>query len=217
MGKVVMADSIAYVPEFAAWYSVIKDTLAEIDLGKLLVYIIDNVDSSALPYLAEQLDVLGYKGFRLAQNEIDQREILKRAIELHRYKGTEWAIKQALISIGFPDIQIKKGIADGYDHWAKFGVKITNTNASITTASYNDLIQMISEYKRAVCVLMDVSIDILVEDTLTLDDDFVSIIPAIIIEDSLSLSGTLLYDGSGEYNGEYDHSGDSDVVTITQI
>jgi P2-related tail formation protein len=214
MARVVMADSISHLPEFRAWYSVIKDTLAEVDLGALLVYMIDTVDASALPALAEQLDVLGYKGFRLAQTEADQREVLKRAIELHAYKATEWAIQEALKSIGFPDVTIKKGIADGYDHWAKFGIKLTNTNLSITADAFTDIVKMVKEYKRAVCELEDVSIDILIEDALNVDDDEAYCLPAITAEDTLQLSGVLKYDGAGVYDGSHDHSGDGDIVTI---
>ena len=217
MGKVVMADSISYVPEFAAWYQVIKETVAEVDLGSLLVYIIDTVDKSAISYLAEQFDVLGYKGFRLAYTEADQREILKRAIELHRYKGTEWAIKEALKSIGFTEVKMKKGIAGGYDHWAKFGLNITNSGTQLTESTFHDLIEMVIEYKRAVCVLMDITIDLVYDDTLIISDDDAHVYEAILVDDNLYLSGTLKYDGTAEYDGSYDHSGDSDVVTIDPL
>ncbi|MDI3320000.1 phage tail protein [Pinibacter soli] len=214
MGNVAMADSISYLPEFKSWYSVFKEELGQLDLSKLLVYIIETVDASALPYLAEQFDVLGYKGFRMAQTEADQREVLKRAIELHRYKGTEWAIKEGLKSIGFPDVELKK---TGYDHWAKFGVKLTNSNVQLTANSFNDIIQMVAEYKRAVCVLMDVTIDLLFDDTIDLSDDDANALPAVSGDDNIEMTGTLKYDGEGMYDGDYDHSGDSDVVTITPI
>jgi P2-related tail formation protein len=212
MGKVVMADSISHLPEFAAWYNVIKETLAEIDLGKLLIYMIDTVDDSALPYLAEQLDVLGYKGFKLANTEADQREILKRSIELHKYKGTEWAIKEALKSVGFPEVEL---IKTGYDHWAKFGIKINNASTALTASSFADVTQMIEEYKRGVCVLMEIRVDITCEDDLLVNDDEATILPEIFAEDTLELSGTLKYDGTEMYDGTFDHSGESDVVTIT--
>lgn len=213
MGKAVLADTIAHLPEFNAWYGVIKETVEELDLGALLIYIIDTADSSVLPYLAEQMDVLGYKGFRMAHTETEQREILKRAIELHRYKGTEWAIKEALKSIGFADIELKKG----YDHWAKFGIKITNSNVQLTPQSFSDIVAMVKEYKRAVCVMAEITMDLIFDDTLTISMDEARALPAISIDDELSLSGTLRYDGTGMYDGSFDHSGESDVVTITII
>lgn len=214
MADVVMADSISYLPEFAAWYRVIKETLAEIDLTKLLIYIVDTADASLLPYFAEQFDVLGYRGFRLAQTEADQREIIKRAIELHRYKGTEWAVKEALKSIGFADIELVK---TGYDHWAKFGIKITNQSVQLTDSAFFDIIQMVKEYKRAVCVLEEVLITIQVEDTLFVDDVSAAVNVAIYAEDRLVLSGAIKYDGSIEFDGNHNFSGDGDVASITEL
>ena len=217
MANAVMADSISYLPEYKAWYSVILDTVGELDVSQLLIYLIDTVDASLIPSLAKQFDVLGYKGMRLAQTEADQRNLLKTAIYLHRFKGTEWAIMQALLSIGFADIRLKKGIADGYDHWAEFGIEITNSAIQLTDESLNDIIQMVTEYKRQVCVLMDVSMTILVEDILDMQDDEANARAGIVIDDDLFLTGTLKYDGAGVYDGTYDHSGDSDIVIITQL
>jgi phage tail P2-like protein len=209
--KVVMADSISYLPEFNAWYNVIKETLAEIDLGLLLVYIIDNVDASALPYLAEQFDVLGYKGLKLATTEAAKRQVIKRAIELHRFKGTKWAIQEALKSIGFANIEV---LETGYDHWAKFGLLITTSSVQLTDASFYDIIQMVKEYKRAVCVLEEVLMKLEIEDTLDLTEDEAFITSSLLVDDILHLSGGLQYDATGQYDGDYDHSGDSDIVTF---
>lgn len=210
--KPVIADSISYLPEMTAWYNTIVAELAQIDLGKLLVYDVDTVDPSALEYLGSQFDVLGYKGFRLANTEDDQREIIKRAIELHRYKGTEWAIKQALISIGFADVVLLKG----YDHWAKFGILITNENVQLTANSFNDITAMVAEYKRAVCVLVEIRLTIQITDSLSVDDFPVVVNPEIAVSERLLLSGAIQYDGSIEFDGTHNFSGDSDVVVITR-
>lgn len=214
MAKAIMADSISYLPEFQAWDTYIKNAFADIDLSKLLVYMIDTVDASAIPALAEQFDVLGYKGLKLADNEAEQRDIIKRAIELHRYKGTEWAIKEALLSIGFADIEL---IKTGYDHWAKFGLKITNEDVVLTDESFNDIIQMVTEYKRAVCVLMEVLMTKLVNDTITITDIEASVRPAIQAIDVIKLSQPLQYDGTAIHDGSYIYSGDTDVAEITEL
>lgn len=211
MADVVMADSISYLPEFAAWYQVIKDTLAEIDLGKLLIYIIDTVDAGMLPVLAEQFDVLGYKGLKLAQTEAAQRELIKRAIELHRYKGTEWAIKEALKSIGFTDIELVK---TGFDHWAKFGITITNQAVQLSDSSFFDITQMVTEYKRAVCVLQEIRLTIQTEDTFFIDDVAAAAYLEISGSDKLALSGSLRYDGSAPFDGSHNFTGDGDAASI---
>jgi P2-related tail formation protein len=45
--------------------------------------------------------VTGYRGWLLADTEAQKRELLKVAIELHRYAGTPFAIEKALQSVGF--------------------------------------------------------------------------------------------------------------------
>ena len=69
--------------------------ISDMDLSPLLVYLVDTVNASALPNLAEQLHILG-EGWQFARDDDERRRLLKRAIELHRYKGTRWAIQQVL-------------------------------------------------------------------------------------------------------------------------
>jgi phage tail P2-like protein len=213
--NIVIADSVAHLPEMAAWYSVIKEELGTIDTSKLLVYIIDSVDAVALPYLAEQLDVLGYKGWKLATTEADQRELLKRSIELHKYKGTVWAIKEALKSIGFDSVTVNEGIAAGYDHWAKFGIELTNQNVQLNSTQYQDILAMVREYKNARSHLEEILITLFADDVLDISVDDSTAEEMILSDDLLLLTGALFRDGTADYDGTWDHSGDSDVATIT--
>jgi P2-related tail formation protein len=45
----------------------------------------------------------------LALTEAAQRELLKSAIALHRFRGTPWAIKQALASLGWATVSLLEG------------------------------------------------------------------------------------------------------------
>ena len=45
----------------------------------------------------------------LALSEAAQRELLKSAIALHRFRGTPWAIKQALASLGWEQVTLLEG------------------------------------------------------------------------------------------------------------
>ena len=74
--------------------------MGSIDLTPLLIYIIDNVTATALPHLAEQFHVAGLEGWSLTTSEAERRSLIKNAIELHRHKGTPWAIENALLTIG---------------------------------------------------------------------------------------------------------------------
>lgn len=78
------------------------ERLQALDLSVLLVNLVDHVENSALIWLAKQFSLFG-DGWELATSEQAQREIIKTAIDIHRHKGTPWAIKQALQVLGFGD------------------------------------------------------------------------------------------------------------------
>jgi phage tail P2-like protein len=56
-------------------------------------------DPALLDMLAWQFHVEGYE---LAETEQEKRALIKKTIELHRYKGTPWAVKNALSAVGYP-------------------------------------------------------------------------------------------------------------------
>ncbi len=116
-----------------------------LDLGPLLIYRIDSVPASALPFLAWQFDILSPLWQLIAPlsigidaltnidllididnlleggvavgtdslTEAAQRDLLKSAIPLHRFRGTPWAVKQALRSLGW----IEVSLLEGQDSW----------------------------------------------------------------------------------------------------
>ncbi|MDR1709999.1 MAG: phage tail protein [Candidatus Accumulibacter sp.] len=146
--------------------------LSEIDLSPLLVYLVDTVAESALPYLAEQFHVLGAEGWRLATTEAQRRALLARAIALHRTKGTPWSIREALKALGFNDVEIEEHMpSNRYDGaisysgaqvhdaygWAQFRV-ITDAgdDQPITAEQTALIIDAINEWKPARCHLVDV-------------------------------------------------------------
>lgn len=74
--------------------------VSAIDLSPLLVYLVDTVDSSALVDLAEQFHVMGTEGWNSATTEETRRALIKSAIELHRHKGTPYAVSRAIELMG---------------------------------------------------------------------------------------------------------------------
>ena len=82
------------------------ERLGELDLRPLLVYRLDGADDDVLRCLAWQFHMMGDEGFNLAQTTEQLRDLVRRAIELNRYRGTRWAVRQALQSIGYPDAEI---------------------------------------------------------------------------------------------------------------
>ena len=82
--------------------------LDNIDLSVLMVFLVDIVDSSALPWLGEQFSLSG-DGWELAESDDVRRMLIKAAIELHRYKGTLWSIREVIRRFGFGEVDLIEG------------------------------------------------------------------------------------------------------------
>lgn len=119
--------------------------LQDIDLTPLLVYLVDLTEVTALPWLADQLAITGDNGWNLAESEDARRALIKNAIELHRYKGTPWSVRQVIRNLGFGEVELREGndrldpaIAAKYpegSHWALYqvilSVTVTNDQAAL--------------------------------------------------------------------------------------
>lgn len=208
----ILPDSVAIFPHLLAFDLAMKNQMDKIPLQVLLVYLVDNVPAAALPILAAQFDVLGYKGLALCKTEQDQRNLIKRAIELHRFKGTPWAVKEALKSIGFTDVKI---VENSGAHWATFKVVITNEDVILTGDSITDILAMIMEYKGCRNALESVEMALEFEDIIDLEDDTADVFQEIRVDDDVTLTGSLRYDGTAMHDGNFDYSSDNDTVSIT--
>ena len=135
------------------------DRLGYVPLDQLLIYLVDNVTASALPHLAEQFSVTGYDGWALAQGETDRRNIIKRAIALHRRKGTLWAVRTAIESLGFA-----ADVTEWFDYGGApycFRVAIAIPDGAATPANYLASIPgIIDEYKsfRSTCDAVSITV-----------------------------------------------------------
>ncbi|WP_432712585.1 phage tail protein I [Pedobacter sp.] len=213
----ILASSIRDVPHFVAFDTLAKHRLDSIQIDQLLIYIIDTVDAAALPFLAKQFDVLGYKGMRLATTEAEQREVIKRAIELKRRAGTVWAVKEALKTIGYPDAVLVEGAEDGQNGWATFRIELDGGDNTISATAIDELVKMVNEYKNVRSHLVDLSYQIdLGNDPVSLTDE--SNENASVDEsDVVFAGGNFKYNGQVAYNGERNYSQDSDVLAVEII
>lgn len=206
-----LADSIAHIPHFAAFDMLVKQRFSELELDKVLIYLIDNVDPDAIPYLAEQFDVLGYKGMKLARTEAEQREIIKKSIELHRFKGTLWAVEEALKAIGYGDVTITEHVEG---HWAKFRVFVDIGTHPVNVLEIEEVVKMIHHYKNTRSHLTDLTYTISFdEDSITISDEL-NISQATADEDSVTIGGDFRHNGKVLRNGSRNYSQDSDTLTI---
>ena len=71
------------------------------ELPQLMPRLVDLVAPEHLPLLAESRSILGADGYWLAESDDARRKLIKGAYELHRYKGTPWAIREIVRRLGF--------------------------------------------------------------------------------------------------------------------
>jgi hypothetical protein len=79
------------------------ERISRLDQSALLVYLVDQVDPSALPHLAEQFHVMGLEGWDTVSTAAERRALIKSAIAYHRLKGTlaglTWAGSRVGLSV----------------------------------------------------------------------------------------------------------------------
>src|SRR5258708_712915 len=80
----------------------------KLDLTPLLLYTITFAPDSALGWLAWQFDVADSL-FQLIAPGAEQRQRISQAVPLKRFVGTPYAIKTALVSLGWPGAIIQEG------------------------------------------------------------------------------------------------------------
>lgn len=217
----VLGDS----PHLKALVESAEAVLDGIDLTPLLVYFIDTTSVEALPYLAEQFNVLGYKGWSLAVTEEQQRELLKKALSLQKYKGTPWSIKEALKTAGFAGAEIQEGGTGyfpkydaEYTHnglltyggqdlyeWATFTIVFDlGETRGITDAETDLAIEVVKAYKNARSRLVGFSFKVSMSDTIAINDDALSYLwPLQDESDSIGL----VHNGQAQYDGLFTYSG----------
>ncbi len=110
-------------------------------------------DSEILDLLAWQFHIEGYE---LAQSVKEKRALIKSAIELHRYKGTKYAIKKVLEALG-----LEGQVKEWFEYNGKpyhFKVDIFAKNKLIEPETEQKLLKLIEQYKNVRSKLEKVSI-----------------------------------------------------------
>jgi P2-related tail formation protein len=205
----------------SAFDELFESRLGSLDITAVLVNLVDIVDADALPFLAKQFDVLGNKGWSLANTVEKQRQLIRNAVELHRYKGTPWSIKAALERIGYPGAQIQEGVGEIYyydgtrthngsftygsaGHWAYFKVlfNLLDFTTAIPAVDLPLITKMILEYKNVRSHLFALAFTLDITDTLTSSDEL-----EMEIQNTLSDPLGAVYNGQFAYNGGITYSG----------
>lgn len=74
--------------------------LSALPLEGLLTYLVDATPAAFLPELVAQFHVTGYEGGLVAATDAQRRALVRQAVRLHQKKGTPWAVKNALATLG---------------------------------------------------------------------------------------------------------------------
>ena len=218
----ILPDSLAGVPHLAAFDAVAADRFNSIEIENLLVYIIDSVSASALPYLAHQFDIEGFAGYKLATTDQQRRDIIKQAIELKRYSGTVWAIKQAMLLVGYTDATIVEGIDTGNPDtdWARFSISSElGDTVGVDGTSQSYLAKLILSYKPARSYLEGIAYTLAISDVLSEIKDTLNLTyEAPTFDEDLGYIARF-HDGTITRNGtaRYIESHDTLVINIVNV
>ena len=86
--------------------------LNSLDKSPMMTNFVELMPNDLLVLLAEKWSVTGYDGWLLAESDEAKRNLIKRAVELHRYKGTPWAIREIIRQLGFGEVDLIEGLFD---------------------------------------------------------------------------------------------------------
>ena len=114
----------------------------------LILSRIDQLPEPVLDLLAWQFHI---EGWELASSIEEKRALIKSAIELHRYKGTKWAILEVLRLLKLYG-EVKEWFEYGGEpHHFKLTISVNrtlqNSNVVLTRELEEKLLELVSEYK----------------------------------------------------------------------
>lgn len=213
----ILADSIAGIPHLAAFDAMVNARMNAIEVEALLIYVIDSVSASALPLLARQFDVEGFQGYGLATTDEQRRQIIKRAIEFKRYRGTVWAIKEAMQTVGYTGATLIEGVdtGDPDTDWARFKIESElGDTIGVGGVVEAELAKLVREYKPARSYLEGISYTIAIQDLLDAINDTLNILfEAPTLDENLGYFARF-YNGAHTYNGAITYRESLDTLTI---
>jgi hypothetical protein len=95
---------------FVQLCELLGETFDDLDINAMLVYLVDLVKPNLLPSLADQFSLLDEAAWQLAESLDAKRNLIKNSAQLHRYKGTPWAIREVIRLLGFGEVTLQEGL-----------------------------------------------------------------------------------------------------------
>lgn len=180
---------------------IIENQFSGVDLTGMMIYLVDIVDKSALPWLAEQFGVEDFKGYKWCTTDTQRRELIKNAISLHKLVGTIAGIKKACSLIGFSNPTIEENVpvvSGGPNIWCAFRIRLEPDNlGNFKGDTLTNLKIFIDYYKNARSILTEIYFETLMEDAIFTSQE--------ASRESLTIVGTIATVGDFSLDYGYDY------------
>lgn len=148
MAKLIYPDVIRKDVKFTALAD-LASRLDSLDKSQIMTSIIELVDDKYIELLAEKWSVTGYDGYLLEDSIKSKRTLISAAVELHKYKGTPWAIKQICQKLSLGNITIEENLSvpdDPENEWAYYRILL---NGIVTLAQGKEIRKYIQAFAPA--------------------------------------------------------------------
>ena len=174
------------------------------------------------------LAVLPWLAWALSVDEWDEnwpeerkREVMASSIELHRYKGSVWSVREALRRIGYKEVEIQEGVAaqkhdgasmhdgsvtySGQGEWYKFNLRLDLGETGGVSAAESALLREVAQrFAPGSRRLNDVRRSASIEEQVLYQETFSF---GIVLGYQDSLPSGPRHDGSELYDGSVVHGG----------
>jgi len=137
--------ALASDERFANLCELLWEQHEKLPLAKILLYLVDTAPEVALLPLAEQFHVMGIEGWNLAETPEQQRRLIKESIAMHRLKGTRWAMKQVLVTLGMRGV-----VSEWFEYGGTpyhFRIDIDLSGRGMGSQDVQRLLELVTQYK----------------------------------------------------------------------
>ena len=173
-----MADIGSYLqdyPHLVAFIDTGRAMIADVPVEAVIIFLPQVVDADALEILLDEWQV-NLPGIGDSTDQV-KRDMIESAMQLHRFKGTPWAIREVFRIAGMPVIEILEAAElDAHNqrfygsfiygggatygphaaHWAQYAVRfnLADTTQPIPNSLSQSMVDVLRRFAPARCELM---------------------------------------------------------------
>lgn len=198
-----------------------------LDMSELMMYLVDAVNQKALPYLADQFDIMNTHAWAVAVatniyagDDADMRSLIKAAIKTISKNGTVGAVKRAIAFLGFDPNKLVQRCGTNPDYgWAQFKLSYHSTDTIIINdaALMLTLQELIIEAKNERSQYLGLEYNMAnINDMMTTTDEITGLEAELTIQETFDVSG-FKYNGQHKYDGSKKYRPGVESFNITII